>query len=149
MEASASFVQINKKSKSNNYTIMKYNQIILEEKEFQFIQNLVKKFLASDETQNEAWIIKLTNELSNAIVKRENEMPVDVIKIGSKVDVETPYGRRNNIILVKPTEKNINENKISLLSPMGSALIGYAKGDEVDWDLPKGKSTIKILNVVN
>ncbi|HET8860742.1 GreA/GreB family elongation factor [Marivirga sp.] len=128
---------------------MKYNQIILEEKEYQFIQNLVKKFLASDETQNEAWIIKLTKELSRAIVKKENEMPVDVIKIGSKVDVETLYGRRNNIILVKPTEKNINENKISLLSPMGSALIGYAQGDEVDWDLPKGKSTIKILNVVN
>jgi regulator of nucleoside diphosphate kinase len=128
---------------------MKYNQIILEEKEYQFIQNLVKKFLASDETQNEAWIIKLTNELSRAIVKKENEMPVDVIKIGSKVDVETLYGRRNNIILVKPTEKNIDENKISLLSPMGSALIGYAQGDEVDWDLPKGKSTIKILNVVN
>lgn len=149
MEANASFVQINKKSKSNNYNIMKYNQIILEEKEYQFIQNLVKKFLASDETQNEAWIIKLTKELSRAIVKKENEMPVDVIKIGSKVDVETLYGRRNNIILVKPTEKNINENKISLLSPMGSALIGYAQGDEVDWDLPKGKSTIKILNVVN
>jgi len=128
---------------------MKYNQIILEEKEFQFIQNLVRKFLASDETQNEAWVIKLTNELSRAIVKNENEMPPDVIKLESMVDVETLYGIKKNIILVKPTDRNIKENKISILSPMGSALIGYAQGDEVDWDLPKGKSTIKILNVVN
>jgi len=128
---------------------MKYNQIILEEKEFQFIQNLVRKFLASDETQNEAWVIKLTNELSRVIVKNENEMPPDVIKLESMVDVETLYGIKKNIILVKPTDRNIKENKISILSPMGSALIGYAQGDEVDWDLPKGKSTIKILNVVN
>jgi regulator of nucleoside diphosphate kinase len=128
---------------------MKYNQIILEEKEFQFIQNLVRKFLASDETQNEAWVIKLTNELSRVIVKNENEMPPDVIKLESMVDVETLYGIKKNIILVKPTDRNIKENKISILSPMGSALIGYAQGDEVDWDLPKGKSRIKILNVVN
>jgi regulator of nucleoside diphosphate kinase len=65
------------------------------------------------------------------------------------VDVETLYGIKKNIILVKPTDRNIKENKISILSPMGSALIGYAQGDEVAWDLPKGKSTIKILNVVN
>lgn len=83
------------------------------------------------------------------MVKSDLEIPKDVVRMNSIVDVETEFGIKNDIILVKPAERDINDNKVSILSPMGSALIGYAQGDEVSWNLPKGKSVIKILRVLN
>ena len=128
---------------------MKYGKIVLQQSEFEFIQNLIKKRLGSGSSLSDEWCVKLNSELSDAIVKEEEEMPEDVVRFNSVVDVETPFGIKKGIVLVKPNERNIEQNKISILSPMGSALIGYAKKDEVEWNLPKGKSTIKILNVLN
>lgn len=128
---------------------MKYKNIILEENEYVLIQGLLNRYLKSDVCLNEDWCTNLNQELSEAIVKKDSEMPNDIVRINSIIDVETDFGVKNEIVLVKPAERDINDNKVSILSPMGSALIGYAQGDEVVWNLPKGKSIIKILRVLN
>lgn len=128
---------------------MKYENIILEENEYVLIQGLISRYLTSEVCLNEDWCINLNQELTEAIVKHDSEMPDDVVRLNSIIDVETDFGVKNEIMLVKPAERDINDNKVSILSPMGSALIGYAQGDEVVWNLPKGKSIIRILRVLN
>lgn len=128
---------------------MKYQNIILEENEYVLIQGLISRYLTSEVCLNEDWCINLNQELTEAIVKHDSEMPDDVVRLNSIIDVETDFGVKNEIMLVKPAERDINDNKVSILSPMGSALIGYAQGDEVVWNLPKGKSIIRILRVLN
>lgn len=50
--------------------------------------------------------------------------------------------------LVLPSESNILENKISLLLPMGTAVLGYAKEDIILWNFPGGLKELKVLDVV-
>lgn len=128
---------------------MKYGNIIISKEEFELIDGLVQRQVASNSLSPDEWCLKLHSELKNAIIKEEDEMPDDVIRLNSIVDVETPFGVKQGLIVVKPVDRNIEHNKISFLSPMGSALLGYAKKDEVEWSLPKGKSVIRILNVKN
>ena len=49
--------------------------------------------------------------------------------------------------LVAPEKSNLAQNKISILTPMGLALFGYAEGDVIDWEFPIGTGTITILKV--
>ena len=127
---------------------MKYGKIVLERNEFEVILGLLRHAGYSDQL-NEECCIRLQEELKEAIVKDEDDMPDDVVRINSIIDVETSFGIKKGIQLVIPSERNIAKNKISILSPMGSALIGYARKDEVLWSFPKGKSKVTILNVVN
>jgi len=58
--------------------------------------------------------------------------------------------KTNRVLLVKlvtPDKADIKEGKISVLSPVGTALIGYAKGAKISWQVPAGKKTFTILEV--
>jgi len=48
---------------------------------------------------------------------------------------------------VQPSEKDMKANKISILTPMGSALFGYATDDVVTWQFPTGIKNLKIVEV--
>ena len=50
--------------------------------------------------------------------------------------------------LVLPSDSNIQNNKISLLFPMGTAVLGYAKGDTILWDLPVRLKEIEVVDVI-
>jgi regulator of nucleoside diphosphate kinase len=50
--------------------------------------------------------------------------------------------------LVYPEEANIQENKISIFAPIAMALLGYKKGDIVNWPTPGGKIKIKIEDIL-
>jgi regulator of nucleoside diphosphate kinase len=50
---------------------------------------------------------------------------------------------------VMPEQADIGQQKVSILSPMGTALIGFRKGEEVLWQVPAGMKRFRILDVVN
>ena len=50
-------------------------------------------------------------------------------------------------IMVSPEESNFEDNKISVLSPIGKALIGHGKGEELDIEIPAGALKYKILKI--
>ena len=94
-----------------------------------------------------ASIEKLKNELDLAKIVSEKNMPEDVVRFNSKVEIATPFGVNRTYQIVTPDRSNIKENKISILAPMGLALFGYAQGDEVEWEFPTGKNLINIIEV--
>ena len=52
-------------------------------------------------------------------------------------------------MIVLPDKADIKERKISILSPIGTALIGFRQGENIRWQVPSGKKTFTILEVNN
>ena len=124
---------------------MKNGKLVVEKNEFKIISELVKNIDGSESLMNKC-IHKLKEELKTAIVVEDKDFPSDVIRLNSMVDVETPFGIMK-AQLVLPNMSDPTKKRISLLTPMGSALIGYAQGDEIMWSFPNGEKLIKILKV--
>ncbi len=74
-------------------------------------------------------------------------MPVDVVRLNSIVTVTSENNWEKTIQIVQPSEKDIKNSKISILTPMGAALFGYSVNDVVQWDFPTGKKELKITEV--
>lgn len=91
----------------------------------------------------------LAQELERAEVVRSEDIPPDVITMHSHVLVrDLDSSRETGYTLVFPTDADINENKISILAPIGTALLGYREGDEIDWPVPSGVRRLKIVRVL-
>lgn len=93
----------------------------------------------------------LEEELSRAFIVADDELPEDVVSMNSKVrfqDLET--GNETVVTLVFPHEANIEKNRISILAPIGSALIGLRVGQVIQWPLPNGKEKqVRVLEVLS
>ncbi|WP_341214717.1 GreA/GreB family elongation factor [uncultured Wocania sp.] len=126
---------------------MKYGSLILEKKEYVYLKRIlnISGYVGDFNTQKS--LQELTEQLKTAHILDENEMPDDVVRFNSKVTVVSDKGWEKNLQVVIPMEKDMKQNKISILTPMGSALFGYAKDDAILWELPAGKQQLKIADV--
>lgn len=91
----------------------------------------------------------LTEELDRAEVVSSKDVPPEVVTMNSKVilrDLNT--SEEMTCVLVFPKDANINVGAISVLAPVGTAILGYAKGDVVEWLVPSGIRRIKIKKVL-
>lgn len=90
----------------------------------------------------------LKDELARATIVHDEQLPEDVVAMNSIVSFEDmDTGKTTVITLVYPPDANIDANKISILSPVGSALIGLRVGQTINWRFPNGKE--KILKVIS
>ena len=71
----------------------------------------------------------------------------DVVQIGTKVTIETADKEKEVYIVVGRAESDPVEGRISYESPLGSAILGHSKGDEVDVLAPGGVFKAKILKI--
>jgi len=88
---------------------------------------------------------RLEEELYRANIVEPENIPLDVVTINSKVrlrKIDSDLGII--IILVFPSDANLSEHKISILSPIGSAVIGRQTGDIIEWKAPGGIKRAKI-----
>lgn len=82
----------------------------------------------------------LENELARAIVVPPEQIPKDVVTMNSRVVFEDETtGERREVTLVYPAHADIGAGKISILVPVGSALLGLRIGQSIDWNLPSGQ----------
>ena len=87
----------------------------------------------------------LQTELEQARVVAPVDIPPDVITMNSKArlrDLET--GEKMIYTLVFPGAANIEENKISVVAPIGTAMLGQRVGDEIQWDVPAGTVRLRV-----
>ncbi|HRP54073.1 MAG TPA: GreA/GreB family elongation factor [Fluviicola sp.] len=125
---------------------MKYNQLIVAKKELAIVNELIRPIKESNNLMNNC-ITKLKTELKNAkVVDDETDIPLDVIRLESIVDVKTTFGIMK-IQLVLPENSNSEQKRISILTPMGSALFGYAESDKIAWEFPNGVQEVEIIKV--
>ena len=82
---------------------------------------------------------ELSAELDRAIVVPSERMPTDVVAMYSRVVyIDESSGIRREIELVYPNEANPTVGQISVLAPVGSALLGLSVGRSIDWEYPNG-----------
>ena len=77
------------------------------------------------------------------------KIPGDVITMNSRVRVcDMESGEESIYTVVFPSEVDITNNKISILAPIGTALLEYRVGDIVDWEVPSGLKRLKIVETL-
>ncbi len=91
----------------------------------------------------------LEEELDRAIIVPSREIPSDVVTMNSEVRVkDMDSGKEMAFRLVFPGEADYERGKLSILAPVGTALIGYRKGDTIEWNVPAGVRRLRILEVL-
>jgi regulator of nucleoside diphosphate kinase len=92
---------------------------------------------------------ELLSEMDRAVITDAAAMPADVVRMGSIVAVRAEGGETQRIMLVYPGEADIAENRISVLTPMGTALIGAATGQAVCWSSRGGRELSVTVEAVD
>lgn len=91
----------------------------------------------------------LAGELEQAEVVLSEEVPPNVVTMNSKVVLcDLATSKKKTYTLVFPNDANIDSGAISILAPVGTAVLGYAKGDVVEWAVPSGMRRILIEDVL-
>jgi regulator of nucleoside diphosphate kinase len=82
----------------------------------------------------------LEAEIARAEIVPPDSVPHDVVTMNSRVVFEdTENGKRSEATLVYPHDADGTANRISVLAPVGSALLGLRVGQMIDWQLPTGR----------
>jgi regulator of nucleoside diphosphate kinase len=91
----------------------------------------------------------LERELVRAVVVPRDEIPADIVTMNSRVVFEDETtGERREITLVYPKQADIGSGKVSVLVPVGTALLGMRVGQSIDWQLPNGaKHRYKVVAI--
>ena len=126
---------------------MKAKNVLITEVDYGRLQRLVEsssQFRKRDSEHLEG----LQQELERAIVVTAGEMPQDVVTMNSRVRVkDLDSGRESTYQIVFPSAADVRENRISVLAPIGTALLGYRAGTTVEWRVPSGMRRFRILKV--
>lgn len=92
---------------------------------------------------------KLLSELSKAEIVPSEKIDKDVVTMNSEVKLFFENTQKEQSFkIVYPQDANLKENKISIFSPIATALIGYKIGDEIEWIVPSGMTKIKIVDLI-
>lgn len=120
------------------------NPVVITEEDYNLLKTLVSGASSSDSDMTLAY------ELNRATIVKKEDFPPHTIRLNSKVsilDLETQKIKEFTIVM--PGQADIKLNKVSILTPMGTALIGFRKAEEVMWKLPAGMKRFRILDVTD
>lgn len=93
---------------------------------------------------------ELLEEIDRARVVPEGKLPPEVVRMGSTVTYRPDNGEAKTVTLVYPAEADISQQRISVLTPIGTALIGLAKGQSITWTARTGtRHVLSVLAVEN
>lgn len=126
---------------------MKYDSLILEKKEYVIIKRLLNLLDNYKDNTQKSSLETLSIELETAVINDDIDVPSDVVRLNSEVTISAEDGWSYTFQVVLPTDSNAAQKKVSILLPMGAAVIGYAKGDVIQWKLPKGETNITVVDV--
>jgi regulator of nucleoside diphosphate kinase len=122
--------------------------IYVTEPEYNRLRALIE---TTRERQGVDWeyLSKLEAELDRAEIVDAKEIPADVITMRSKVRLkDLVSGEANIYSLVFPTEADFSEGRISILAPIGTAILGYKRGDTIEWPVPSGLRRLKVDKIL-
>ena len=91
----------------------------------------------------------LERELERAVVVKPDQVPPTIVTMNSEVEVvDVDSGERRTLTLVFPSMAAIESGRVSVLAPLGTALLGSCQGAQVTWQTPRGARRLRVENVV-
>ena len=92
----------------------------------------------------------LRDELDRAIIVSAEEAPADVVTMRTRVRIrDLESGQQWDHTLVYPWEADPAANRVSVLAPLGTALLGYREGDQIEWRMPGGVRRLHIERILH
>jgi regulator of nucleoside diphosphate kinase len=100
-------------------------------------------------TRDRAHLQNLWEELDGAIIVTAEETPPDVVTMRTLVRIrDLESGLQGDYTLVYPWEADVDSNRVSVLAPLGTALLGYREGDEIEWRMPGGVRRLRVEKIL-
>jgi len=100
------------------------------------------------QAQNAARRSDLEDKLARVKIIEDQDIPADKIYIGAIVSLkDLDTDEKMKYMMVSPEESDFENNKISVLSPIGKALLGHTKGEKLDIVVPAGNLKYKVLKI--
>jgi regulator of nucleoside diphosphate kinase len=123
------------------------NPIYVTSQDKQRLEDLLMEVEVSDPRKH-GDLKALTEELHRAVIVDPKDVFSDVITMNSRAEMrDLESGETVAFTLVFPSEANIDEEKISVLAPIGAGMLGYRVGDEFTWNVPGGLRRMKVTQV--
>ncbi len=101
----------------------------------------------NEQAMLEARIAQLEEKLRSATVIDATDLPTDMVRVGSVVHVKDETGKSNKYTIVGSAEASPAQMKLSNESPVGKALLGHKRGEEVVFTTPRGERKLKITKI--
>jgi regulator of nucleoside diphosphate kinase len=120
---------------------------IISNTDYKTIYSLIQDMPVAKRTKEMGLLQK---ELDSALKVADEKLGENIIRLNSYFEVlDQSTGKTLQLKLVLPKLADLSQQKISILSPLGVALIGFSEGMIVEWMLPGGLKKLQILKVVN
>lgn len=122
-------------------------QIVITDYDVQRLEELIENTRATS-SRDTRYLDELEQELHKADVVPPDGIPPDVITMNSRVCLkDVNSGEELVYTLVFPREANLEKGRISVLAPVGTAMIGYRKGDRISWPVPGGIKRLQVKKI--
>ena len=129
--------------------MVKESNIYITKMDQERLTKLIEITRERDNGVNLEYLKRVEEELDRAEVVVPSDVPPDVITMRSKVRLkDLGTGEEMVYSLVFPTEAKFDEGRISILAPIGTAMLGYQHGDVIEWQVPSGLRRLKVEEVL-
>lgn len=124
---------------------MRDQPIVISEPDARVLRGLLARAANGHDQEH---LEELSLELERAQVLQPEQVEADVVTMHKPLRVlDLSNGTRLELTLVSPADANVSARRISVLAPLGTALLGYRQGDEVEWLMPGGVRRLRIESV--
>ncbi len=109
----------------------------------------LRQIISLNPSPENHYLKKLEEELSNAMLVEPEQIPPDVVTMNTKVCFrEIDESEEFVYTIVYPEDADLEQGKLSVLAPIGTALLGYRTGDRVSWKVPAGIKTFQVEKIL-
>jgi regulator of nucleoside diphosphate kinase len=123
------------------------DRIYITDTDFERLRRLITGRREANSVDHE-YLDMLEQELERAEIVGPDAIPRDVVTMNSEVRLrDLDSGEVRTYRLIFPAQ-NRTDNSISVLAPIGTAMLGYRVGDVIEWRVPRGLRRLKILDVI-
>jgi regulator of nucleoside diphosphate kinase len=123
-------------------------QLYLTRTDYQRLNDVLRANLL-DRSEDLGDLTRLHDEIKRAQIVESAQIPKDAVTMNSRVRLsDLDSGEAMEFTLVYPSAADVKAKKISVLAPVGTAILGYRVGDTVDWEVPGGVRRLKIDDVL-
>ncbi|MDI1285260.1 MAG: nucleoside diphosphate kinase regulator [Reyranella sp.] len=93
---------------------------------------------------------ELLSEMERAKIVHDQQLPADVVRMGSTVTFRSDDGHKRRMMLVYPVDEDVTLHKISVMTPVGAALIGLGEDQSISWTARDGRRhELTVMRVEN
>jgi regulator of nucleoside diphosphate kinase len=127
---------------------MNQPSIFITTKDAEKLRDLIRDAYHTEYRRSD-YLKKLADEIEKASIVQPDQTPSDVVTLNSTarlVDQETKEEMVYSLVF--PEDADPSQGKISILAPIGTAMLGYKAGDTFEWDTPGGKRIIHVKEIL-